>query len=80
MIIVCGCAIALPEIWAAIELRFSLQPMSADFAWGRDVFGFALALQNLLWGLGRPWRADDADRFGILRVMVIGALMPVGCC
>lgn len=28
-----------------------LAPMSADFGWGREVFAFAIALQNLIWGL-----------------------------
>ena len=52
--------------------------MSRDFAWGRDVFGLALALQNLLWGLGQPIAGAIADRFGIVRVMVVGALLYAG--
>lgn len=28
-----------------------LPPMSAEFGWGREVFAFAIALQNLIWGL-----------------------------
>ena len=52
--------------------------MSADFAWGRDVFGLALALQNLLWGLGQPLAGAIADRFGTFRVMVAGALLYAG--
>ena len=28
-----------------------LPPMSAQFGWGREVFAFAIALQNLIWGL-----------------------------
>lgn len=27
-----------------------LEPMSSDFGWGRGVFAFALAVQNLIWG------------------------------
>jgi MFS family permease len=42
------------------------------------VFGLALALQNLLWGLGQPIAGAIADRFGLLRVMVIGALLYAG--
>ena len=52
-----------------------MQPMSREFSWGRDVFGLALALQNLLWGLGQPIAGAIADRFGILRVMCVGALL-----
>jgi MFS family permease len=52
--------------------------MSREFAWGRDVFGLALALQNLLWGLGQPLAGAVADRFGIFRVMAVGALLYAG--
>ena len=33
-------------------LGFFLTPLSTANHWGRDVFAFALALQNLLWGVG----------------------------
>ena len=49
---------------------FFMQPMSREFSWGRDVFGLALAVQNLLWGLGQPIAGAIADRFGALRVIV----------
>src|SRR5690242_8117637 len=78
VIIVCGCAIALLGFGPRSTLGFFVQPMSREFAWGRDVFGLALAVQNLLWGLGQPIAGAIADRFGILRVMVIGALLYAG--
>lgn len=34
-----------------------LSPMRAQFGWGREVFAFAIALQNLLWGLAQPFAA-----------------------
>src|SRR6187455_2709438 len=78
VIIICGCAIALLSFGPRSSLGFFIQPMSKEFTWGRDVFGLALALQNLLWGLGQPIAGAIADRFGILRVMVIGALLYAG--
>jgi MFS family permease len=75
VIIVCGCVIALLSFGPRSSLGFFVQPMSREFAWGRDVFGLALALQNLLWGLGQPIAGAIADRFGLLRVMVVGALL-----
>ena len=71
VIIVCGCAIALLSFGPRSSLGFFVQPMSREFAWGRDVFGLALALQNLLWGLGQPIAGAIADRFGVLRVMIV---------
>ncbi len=78
VIIVCGCVIALLSFGPRSSLGFFVQPMSREFTWGRDVFGLALALQNLLWGLGQPIAGAIADRFGIFRVMVIGALLYAG--
>jgi MFS family permease len=49
--------------------------MSREFAWGRDIFGLALAVQNLLWGLGQPIAGAIADRFGALRVICVGAVL-----
>ncbi|MGA8900564.1 MFS transporter [Bradyrhizobium sp.] len=75
VIIVCGCAIALLSFGPRSGLGFFIQPMSRDFAWGRDIFGLALALQNLLWGLGQPIAGAIADRFGVLRVICVGAVL-----
>ena len=75
VIIICGCVIALLSFGPRSTLGFFIQPMSREFSWGRDVFGLALAVQNLLWGLGQPLAGAIADRFGILRVMFVGALL-----
>ena len=52
-----------------------LAPMSSDFGWGREVFAFAIALQNLIWGLAQPFTGAVADRFGASRVIVLGGLL-----
>jgi MFS family permease len=78
VIIICGCAIALLSFGPRSSLGFFVQPMGKEFSWGRDVFGLALAIQNLLWGLGQPVAGAIADRFGVLRVMCIGAVLYAG--
>ncbi len=78
VIIVCGCAIALLSFGPRSSLGFFVQPMGREFSWGRDVFGLALAVQNLLWGLGQPIAGAIADRFGVLRVMCVGAVLYAG--
>lgn len=52
-----------------------LPPMSAQFGWGREVFAFAIALQNLIWGLAQPFTGALADRFGAAKVVVVGGLL-----
>jgi predicted MFS family arabinose efflux permease len=41
----------------------------------REAFGFAVALQNLLWGLSQPFAGMAADRYGSGRVILIGGLL-----
>ncbi len=78
VIIACGCAVALLSFGPRSSLGFFIQPMSREFAWGRDVFSLAIAVQNLLWGLGQPLAGAIADRFGLVRVMCVGALLYAG--
>ena len=75
VVIVCGCAIALLSFGPRSGLGFFVQPMGREFGWGRDIFGLALAVQNLLWGLGQPIAGAVADRFGVTRVMWVGAAL-----
>jgi len=75
LIIGFGCLISLLSFGPRSSLGFFLTPMSNANHWGRDVFGFALALQNLLWGIGQPLAGMIADRFGTVRVFCTGALM-----
>ena len=75
LILVAGCVIALITFGPRSVFGLFLLPMSQEFGWGRDVFGLAVALQNLLWGLGSPFAGAIADRFGTVRVMCCGALL-----
>ena len=75
MIIMCGCLMAILSFGPRSSLGFFLTPMSAENGWGRDVFSLALALQNLLWGVGQPFAGAIADRYGALRVLAGGAVM-----
>jgi MFS family permease len=70
-----GCVIAIIAFGPRSTLGFFLTPLSSANHWGRDVFAFALALQNLLWGIGQPLAGIIADRFGTVRVLWAGALM-----
>jgi MFS family permease len=75
LIIGLGCLISLMSFGPRSSLGFFLTPMSVANHWGRDVFALALALQNLLWGIGQPLAGIIADRFGTGRVLGVGVLM-----
>ena len=70
-----GCLIAIIAFGPRSTLGFFLTPLSTANHWGRDVFAFALALQNLLWGVGQPLSGIIADRYGTIRVLCVGALL-----
>src|SRR5688572_22952259 len=75
VIILCGCLISLLGFGPRSAFGFFLTPMSQANGWGRDVFALAFALQNLLWGIGQPFAGAVADRFGMLRVLSVGAVL-----
>jgi MFS family permease len=75
VIVVCGSLIGMLTFGPRSTFGFFMQPMSAEFGWGRDVFALAFAVQNLLWGIGQPFAGAIADRFGTLRVISVGALL-----
>src|ERR1700759_1741421 len=70
-----GCLISMMSCGPRSALGFFLTPVSDANHWGRDVFAFALALQNLLWGIGQPLGGLIADRFGTIRVVCTGAML-----
>jgi MFS family permease len=70
-----GCLIAMIAFGPRSTLGFFLTPLSSANHWGRDVFAFALAVQNLLWGIGQPLSGIIADRFGTVRVLCAGAIL-----
>ncbi|MBM1172617.1 MFS transporter [Microvirga arabica] len=75
IIVVCGCLIALITFGPRASSGLFQLPMITEYGWGRDTFGFAIAIQNLLWGVGQPFAGAVADRFGALRVLCVGALL-----
>ena len=74
VVVICGCLIAMISFGPRSSLGFFLTPLSQTNHWGRDVFAFAVAIQNLLWGIGQPFAGGIADRFGTNRVLCVGAL------
>ena len=75
VIVAAGCLIALITFGPRASAGLFQIPMTMQFGWGRDTFGLALAIQNLLWGLGAPFAGAIADRFGIVRVLCFGAVL-----
>ena len=75
VLVAVGCAIALIAFGPRSSLGQFLSPLSSERGWGRDVFAFAFATQNLLWGAAQPFAGGFADRFGPVRVLCAGAIL-----
>jgi MFS family permease len=54
-----------------------LAPMTRENGWTREVFAFAIALQNLVWGAAQPFAGRLADRLGAGKVILGGAVLYV---
>jgi predicted MFS family arabinose efflux permease len=76
--IFCGGLIITICVGARQSLGLFLKPMSLDLSIGRELFGLAIAIQNLLWGLASPFMGVVADKFGTARVSIAGALFYAG--
>lgn len=57
------------------SMGFFMAPISTEFGYGREVFAFSLALQNLWWGLAQPVAGALSDRFGTLKTVIVGSLL-----
>jgi predicted MFS family arabinose efflux permease len=57
------------------SLGLFLQPIRADIGVSASAFGFALALQNLVWGLAQPVVGMAGDRYGPRPVLISCAII-----
>src|SRR5688500_17257036 len=78
VILACGGLILMLALGIRQSFGLFLRPMSVDLGWGREAFSFAIALQNLVWGLAMPFTGAIADRFGGGRVLVVGGIAYAG--
>jgi MFS family permease len=74
-VIIAGCLVAIVNFGVRSSFGLFTAPVSEAHAWPREYFSFAMALQNLLWGLATPVAGAFADRFGAARVLMAGAIL-----
>ncbi len=72
--VICACMLLLLNFGLRASMGFFMKPISTEFGYGREVFAFSLALQNLCWGLFQPLAGAVADKFGSAKTIVAGAL------
>ena len=74
-VLLCGAAIVTLSMGIRHGFGLWLQPITMERGWTRETFALALAVQNLAWGLAGPVAGMLADRFGALRVLVVGGVL-----
>jgi len=57
------------------SLGMYLEPMTLANGWARADFAMGIALQNLIWGVFTPFAGALADRYGAIRVLLVGAAL-----
>ena len=75
VVIVAGCVIATVGFGIRSVFGLFLAPMTIDQGWSRETFALALAIQNLMWGVGMPVAGAIADRYGPRYVLAAGTIV-----
>jgi len=74
-VVIAGAIVSLISYGVRADFGLFQDPMLATRGWSRETFALALAIQNLMWGLGQPFAGAIADRYGAGRVLAGGALL-----
>ena len=74
-VLICGAFIVTLSMGIRHGFGLWLQPITMERGWTRETFAFAIAVQNLAWGIAGPFAGALADRWGTYRVLIIGAVL-----
>jgi len=74
-VLLCGAMIVTMSMGIRHGFGLWLQPITMERGWTRETFSFALAVQNIAWGIAGPVAGMVADRFGAFKVLIAGGLL-----
>jgi len=74
-LLVCGAMVVTLSMGIRHGFGLWLQPITQAREWSRETFSFAIAIQNISWGLAGIFAGMVADKFGALRVIMGGAVL-----
>ncbi len=77
-VLLCGALIVTLSMGIRHGFGLWLQPITMERGWTRETFAFAMAVQNLMWGIAGPFAGMLADRYGAFRVIVAGGVLYAG--
>lgn len=74
-VLACGACIVTLSMGIRHGFGLWLQPITQAQDWTRETFAFAIAIQNLVWGISGIFAGMVADRFGAFKVIVVGSIL-----
>ncbi|MFN3737893.1 MFS transporter [Hydrogenophaga sp.] len=74
-VLICGALIVTLSMGVRHGFGLWLQPITQAQGWSREAFSFALAVQNISWGLFGIFAGMAADRFGAFRVLAVCSVL-----
>jgi MFS family permease len=74
-VLACGAMVVTLSMGIRHGFGLWLQPITQAQNWSRETFAFAIAIQNLAWGVMGIFAGMLADRFGAFRVLVGGSVL-----
>jgi len=74
-VVLCGCLIALITYGLRTSFGLFAAPISEGRGWSPEVFALAIAIQNIVWGIGQPFAGAIADRYGSARILAAGGVV-----
>ena len=74
-VLICGAAIVTLSMGIRHGFGLWLQPITQAQGWTRENFAFAIAIQQISWGISGIFAGMLADKFGAFRVILVGAAL-----
>ena len=75
LLLISACLLVMLSFGYRSGFGLFVKPISEANGWGRDVIGFSMAIQNLVWGVVAVFAGGLADRFGNVRVIISGVVI-----
>ena len=74
-VLICGAAVVTLSMGIRHGFGLWLQPITQAQGWTRETFAFAIAIQNLSWGVCGIFAGMLADKMGAFKVLLGGAVL-----